>query len=235
MTKFCVILFAGFFMNANISANTNIVQVTTQNGVLGYFNEVLIDVPADIKLIESKTTEYGYTISAESHVIKAITFKVNGKKLEVKAKQDFKTDKPVSIQISLAEIAALKTDGSVNVVSTVPTHPDRFTIDLNGASDIQQQFVRAKTTLVNLQGSGTVTMFGKTQQLRLVLSGSADANFLKFDCQDADVSITGSGTVNILAQRSLKASISGAGEIIYSGKPKVEHHISGAGEVRAIR
>jgi hypothetical protein len=48
----------------------------------------------------------------------------------------------------------------------------------------------------------------------------------------AEVSIAGSGDVEVSATEALSASIAGSGDVHYRGKPAVKRSIAGSGDVR---
>lgn len=205
----------------------------TASAALAPFTDVCISVPADLELLND--ARFSYTISAESKVINAVSFKLDGQKLVVQANKDFDTQKPIKITVRMPQLARLEALGSVNVSSKVPTAPASLELTLDGASSLQIAAVQSRLVGVEIAGSGSVQMVGQANKLVLKLHGSADADLKQLKTQDAEITIAGSGDVKLAVARSLAATISGAGDIDYIGQPRVTSHITGAGEVKRIR
>jgi hypothetical protein len=82
-----------------------------------------------------------------------------------------------------------------------------------------------------LSGSGTVTLAGHTQQQTVNLSGSGRHTAADLASQDAQVRVSGSGSVLVRVQATLLAQISGSGSISYIGNPTVTQQRTGSGRV----
>jgi hypothetical protein len=64
------------------------------------------------------------------------------------------------------------------------------------------------------------------------ISGSGDVKAFGFDAKKADITISGSGNVEVNVAESLEVVISGSGNILYKGSPAViNSQISGSGKL----
>jgi hypothetical protein len=52
---------------------------------------------------------------------------------------------------------------------------------------------------------------------------------------DADCKLTGNGSIELTAEKSLKAYIVGKGTIMYKGTPSVEQKVVGKGKVEKVK
>jgi hypothetical protein len=67
----------------------------------------------------------------------------------------------------------------------------------------------------------------------VVVSGAGDVRLERLVAQEAEVEVSGAGSVHVHATDSLTASVSGVGDVVYSGRPEdVQEEVSGVGEVR---
>jgi hypothetical protein len=138
-------------------------------------------------------------------------------------------------------------------------HPVRYhltvktlkAIDAHGSGDIDVGTLRAPTLDLRLAGSGNATLRAldiKQLTVRIISSadvrldghavrqtvsieGAGDYDASRLLCDQADVSISGSGNAVLRVKQRLTARISGSGEIQYHGNPRVESTLTGAGEI----
>ena len=66
----------------------------------------------------------------------------------------------------------------------------------------------------------------------LKLSGSGDIHAFGLQANHTDASVAGSGDIEIVSNKSLKARVTGSGDIEYKGKPsKEDTKVSGSGSI----
>jgi len=86
--------------------------------------------------------------------------------------------------------------------------------------------------LINLPGSGDITAEGAVDHLTVNLLGSGHVDCHQLKARSANVTLTGSGDINVNASESLNASIVGSGNIRYEGNPaQVTKSITGSGTI----
>jgi len=86
-----------------------------------------------------------------------------------------------------------------------------------------------------IPGSGKITVNGSSKDSSIEVRGSGKFSGDKFTANNADVLITGSGTVNIGVTDNLNAKITGSGRLYYRGKPPVlEASVSRSGRIRKL-
>lgn len=102
-----------------------------------------------------------------------------------------------------------------------------------GSGDIAATGVDGDDVRFSIAGSGNIKAVGRAKTLRLVISGSGDADLPDLAVEDAKVIISGSGDVTVNARNQLDAIVSGHGDVVYLGTPaQVNRRISGSGTVR---
>ncbi|MFC3560774.1 head GIN domain-containing protein [Pedobacter jamesrossensis] len=127
-----------------------------------------------------------------------------------------------------------------------------LTMSGSGAMSVKGK-VNAKTLSSTLSGSGTITtsadvddfngvisgsgrlnITGSAEEAKVVISGSGNFSGKGFSVNNFSTTVSGSGTIDIKADNTIKAVISGSGNVNYSGNATVEKTVIGSGRVRKI-
>lgn len=181
----------------------------TQSRVLARFSSL------DLKGSNNVTVVIGgrqsVVVHADSNLIRHVTTRVVAGTLVVGTTGSFTTRTPMSVEVSVPSLAAVKLSGSGNISVNRIDEP-RLT--------------------VTLSGSGVVYTNGTTAQLDVTLGGSGLARLNDLVARDVHAVITGSGLIRVTATARLTASVPGTGSIIYSGNPpQVTSSVTGTGAV----
>jgi hypothetical protein len=135
----------------------------------------------------------------------------------------------VKLDGNLTGNAELKTSGSGNVTAAV--NASDLQISVSGSGSINSSVNASKLTAA-VSGSGALSLNGTVKNADIKVSGSGHirANDLKADVVEA--SLSGSGNIHILANKSINARVSGSGRLVYTGNPtNVNSNTSGSGRV----
>jgi Putative auto-transporter adhesin, head GIN domain len=151
-------------------------------------------------------------VSADDNLLDRVTTEVQSGKLVIgNTTGSFSTNSPMSVEVSVPTLSALTLSGSGNIV-------------VGG--------IKADSLTVSLPGSGTLTASGTTTRLGVTVSGSGMVQFNRLVASDVQAVVSGSGTVFVIATKSLDASVPGDGTIIYAGNPPdITRSITGTGAI----
>jgi hypothetical protein len=119
-------------------------------------------------------------------------------------------------------------DGKLRVTVTVP---DLTAFTINGSGDATIDGVKGKSFAISINGSGDATVTGECDDATISVSGSGDINAKSLDVKNATVSIAGSGDVAVKASVALTASVVGSGDVTYFGEAKVTTSVTGSGDI----
>jgi len=100
-----------------------------------------------------------------------------------------------------------------------------------GFGDVRYELTLPRLELIQLTGSGDVTLTGSAAELSVDLEGSGSVDAEELEAQDAVVNLSGSGEVDVAARDSLSVDLSGSGQVTYSGDPSTDVRVSGSGDV----
>ena len=90
----------------------------------------------------------------------------------------------------------------------------------------------AKRLEIELSGAANINISGTAQTFVVDLSGAADVAAKSLVAADADIRVSGAGSVILSVTDTLKTKISGVGSVCYYGSPVVTSNVSGLGEVK---
>ncbi|MHB1540611.1 MAG: GIN domain-containing protein [Steroidobacteraceae bacterium] len=120
-------------------------------------------------------------------------------------------------------------DHSVHVELTGPALRE---IKIEGAAKIDLDGIHQDRLALKINGSAQVSGTGSVGELSVVIDGAGRIHLARMTETDANVRISGAGTVDIAPTKSVMVHIDGAGEVrLHSNPPQVIRHINGAGEV----
>jgi Putative auto-transporter adhesin, head GIN domain len=156
--------------------------------------------------------EQSVVVRADDNLIDRVTTEVDEGTLVIgNTPGSFSTESPMSVDVTVPSLSALKLSGSGNIV-------------VDG--------VDAKSLAVDLPGSGTLTGSGTATQLEVSVGGSGVVRLTDLVATHARAAVGGSGSIFLVATDSLDASVSGSGAIVYLGSPTtVTKNVTGSGAI----
>ena len=151
-----------------------------------------------------------FEIEGDDNIVPLVETEVKDGVLRVTSSGSYNTSTPLSLRISVPDLASIKGIGAGKVqISDVKN--DKFEMDSTGAV--------------------TMTASGQSKSLTISSTGAGKIDAHNLRAEKADVTVTGAAGVDVFASDQLDVTVSGAGRVTYSGNPKVNKHILGAGEV----
>lgn len=150
-------------------------------------------------------------ITADDNLLPYLTSEVQNGVLKLGVSSGISTKKSISYEITAPKIERLENTGSVSLNATGIAGP---------------------ALTLNASGTGSIVLSGKVESFTASLSGvgSLEADKLIADRVSADVS--GVGSAEVRAEKSLKANVSGVGSVKWRGAATdVSKNVSGIGSV----
>ena len=153
-------------------------------------------------------------VTADDNILPVIKTEVSGETLKVYSDKSYSTKRGVRVDISLQSLRGLTSAGS---------------------GDIKIAGVDGDQLSLELAGSGSIHAAGKARSLKASIGGSGNMAVSDLHSQDADVTVAGSGNVEVNTTGKLRTVVSGSGNVRYSGRPKsVSSTVAGSGRVESF-
>jgi hypothetical protein len=248
MKKALSILFTGLLITI---AALNTSAQTTQNRQVAGFTSISSSGSFNVH-VKIDGTE-SLKITGDESIINDIETTVSNGKLKIGTKDKISwrlfNNKKIDIYITAKTLSGLSSSGSGNIRLdgsltgnadikssgsgniTAAANAGDLQISVSGSGSITSA-INANQLTAAVSGSGALALNGGVKNADIKVSGSGHirANDLKTDAVDATIS--GSGNIYILANKSINARVSGSGRLVYTGTPTtVNSSTSGSGRV----
>jgi hypothetical protein len=173
-------------------------------------------------------------ISASPDVISEIETIVDNGNLKIRFKHhdEWKHEDMgnIDIYVSAKSLSSLSNAGSGKVKVDGYLDGEKVNCSLSGSGDITSG-VKSGNLHVSISGSGTVHLKGSADDTHISIAGSGDLQGKNLKTSSASISIAGSGSAYLDADKELSANIVGSGNVVYSGNAKVDSRTVGSGRV----
>ncbi len=151
-------------------------------------------------------------VHADDNLLGRVTTEVQAGNLVIgNTTGSFTTKRPMSVDVDVPALRALKLSGS-------------GVVDVTG--------IKTASLTVTLSGSGVLHADGRATRLDVTLAGSGDAQLQQLVAREVHAVVSGSGRILVTATKSLNAAVPGSGAVIYSGNPaQLTTSVTGNGAV----
>ncbi len=187
--------------------------VQTENRQVATFTKVKINGSAEVEIIQSNTQRL--SITGYGNLLAIYESQVNNGELSLgyKSRYNIKNDN-IKIRVEVADIRSVYLNGSGDIIITNFTQGVELASTINGSGRVRVQNSSFTKMAYHINGSGS--MYG---------AGIA--------AQQAEVSIHGSGHIELSCSQHLKVNIEGSGTVDYYGNPATtDISIHGSGIAR---
>ena len=206
-------------------------NLKSENRQVGTFDKIKVTGSFSVSLIKGK--EGKVSITADDNLIEHIVTEVNGNSLNIrfKNKVNIKTYKKLSIVVSVEKVSRISLTGSGNIIQNYIAEQDKIELSLTGSGDLTIP-LKVGELDAKLTGSGDISCTGIADKIIVKVIGSGDFEGSELKSKYGEVSIAGSGDVEVYVTEELKATVAGSGDIAYKGNPPiVERSVVGSGDI----
>ncbi|WP_298308002.1 head GIN domain-containing protein [Flavobacterium sp.] len=208
----------------------NGVQTTITRTTESY-DKILTEGSFNVELVSGK--EGTITIKGDENIISHIVTEVIGNELKVyfEKNRSYNYKQDITITIPFEEISEISFAGSGNMVTKNLINATDFEAKMAGSGDCTLE-INAKNIVAKMAGSGNLKLFGTVENLEAKTAGSGDLNCNKLVSQNANVTVAGSGSLEVNCTNNLIAKVAGSGNIQYKGNPKIiDSKVAGSGDI----
>lgn len=175
---------------------------------VGAFTSISTEGAFDIKVVCQQPPDV--EISGDDNILPLISTEVTNNVLHIKSSRGYSTAEPVTLKISVADLAGIHSDGA-GTIEISGLKNDKFEIDVNGAP--------------------TISASGETKELNIEANGAAKIDTHKLRAARVEVKSKGVSAVEVYAAEQLNVNISGPSHVSYRGNAVLKKTIMGPGSV----
>jgi hypothetical protein len=221
---------AQFWGNKSVKGNGTVTTITRSTS--GYD---AISCGGSMDFILVSGNEGSIKIEGEENLLEYIITEVKDNKLAVRVEHGVNL-KPswnigIKITIPFKDINYVSLAGSGDVWNTDMIIEDDLKVSLSGSGDIKLS-IKTQNLDSTVTGSGDITITGSTDNLQTKVTGSGDFHGFNLQANFTDAAVTGSGNIDVVSNKALKARVTGSGYIDYRGNPdKEDTKVIGSGSI----
>lgn len=235
MKKIVLLFTLGLFSLAASCQNT--IQPSgrniKENRQVAAFSEV--NAAGFFKVILEKSNKNAVLVDTDSEFAKYIETEVKGDALKIQVKPNIRlnNNRRNTVTITVYYTSKLtdihfKGSGTLTSKNAIDNNCN---ISLTGSGDVALT-VDANNINVKVTGSGSVDVSGKSNELECKLTGSGSFKGSNLKSANADLSLSGSGSIKATASTFVKGRVLGSGSIAYGGNPeKKDLSTTGSGRI----
>ena len=119
-------------------------------------------------------------------------------------------------------------------MKVIVTTPKLTEITLVGGGLMALENLEQDSLRIELVGGGGINATGRCDRLDVAVVGSGTVGTQKLIAQDVQIQITGSGTVDVHADKTCDVTIIGSGDVSVAGAAEPTQEIVGSGTVRRV-
>jgi Putative auto-transporter adhesin, head GIN domain len=205
-------------------------KLQTQDYAQPAFSSVSVQIPADVEIKSS--TRQSVTVTAEPKVIAALQISVRNGVLMLESKS-FQTTQGIKILVEGKPIKALSVGSSGSVILRDLT-VERFTLDSDASADISVLGLNSESLKLDISGSATVKISGKSKSVDLKSHGSSEVDASALVAQSVVVRASDASTALVNAAVDLNAVASESATIKYRGSARIKKQVSDAADIAKV-
>jgi hypothetical protein len=201
------------------------------------FNGVAAGGPINVVITLGSTESCRFEGDADA--ISTLITEVKGNVLVIRPQNSWTSwehkyeNKKITAYVTAKTITSLTMSGSGSMSVKGNVNSKTLATTLSGSGTIT-----ASTNVDDfngvISGSGKLNITGSADDAKIVISGSGNFSGKGLSVNNLSTTVSGSGTIDIKADQTIKAVISGSGNVNYSGNATVEKTVIGSGRVRKI-
>lgn len=226
-----IALFVSVQVNASNKKVKGNGEVITGSKTTANYDAISVGGSFEVILVSGKEGEISYSVESNLEEYLVIEVKKGELKITWEKGMNVRTTKGVKVTVPFKDIEEVSLAGSGEITSKNVISADDLELNVAGSGEMNVD-IDANNVESNIAGSGSMTVNGSAKNMEANVAGSGDfEGYGLVIVNDVDVSIAGSGSVEVTVNGNLQSSISGSGDVRYKGSPKTNSSISGSGSV----
>jgi len=199
------------------------------------FDRIQVEGPFEVTLVTSHPSHVHASGSADA--LDRVSIEVEGRTLRIRANPSAwggtagQSPGPVRIEATTQDLSRATVLGSGSLAID-KARGLRLDLGLGGSGRLTVGLLDADNLIVDLLGSGRITLAGRAKQMRAAVKGSGDVAGGALVADDVQLTADTAGSVTLGSARSAKVIATGPGDVTIGGSPACTVDNKGAGRVR---
>jgi len=209
-------------------------HITTEQKNIGDFSSIELRGAMNVHLKQASGNDL--KIETDDNLLPYIEVYTEGDKLIVREKKGYnlRPTRDINVYASAPVFRAIRLSGSGDILSdNTISGNESLDVSLSGSGGMKLEVDLPKITS-HVSGSGDISLKGEARDADLSLSGSGSVRCMDLVSDNVSLQVSGSGDAGVTANKTLDVRISGSGSVAYRGNPSVTQKISGSGDVRRV-
>jgi hypothetical protein len=144
---------------------------------------------------------------------------------------DIKLNPTMKLYVSMKNIDELQVNSGGKIISENSLAANNLLLSVNGTGSMDVD-IKGDQLKAEVSGSGSMALRGYATNLDVLVSGSGTINGFTFPIETAKVKVSGSGTAELNVTNAIDATILGSGQVKHKGNTKnTQKKIYGTGTV----
>lgn len=184
---------------------------TTVTRSLSAFNSIGVSGGFDEVVLKAGDQEF-VKITASGVDPDRIVTEVIDNQLKIGMKKGSYNNFKARLVVTYRSIEALSNSGSTDIVTESPLKATKFKLSSSGSGDVKAEF-DVQQLKIAISGSSDMHLKGVADEQEIAISGSGDIHATQLRGKTADVSISGSGDVDLNVSGKVNTRVSGSGNV----------------------
>jgi hypothetical protein len=196
------------------------------------FKRIRLSGVANIYLQKGSQTAMRVEVK-EQDILHYVRAEIIGEELHIRSVRAGVMNPNIRIYLTYQDLESLKIDGKATIESQNPIEVEKLKIDINGYAKAYLNLA-VKDLVIDVSGYGILNLQGKADYQAFNLSGSGKIYASHLSGNYTRAEISGWGTMEVNAQKQLRAEVSGVGKVLYAGNPSISTSRAGITSIRPL-
>ena len=198
------------------------------------FDELKVDVVANVKFIQGKDDDYRVVLSCSDNYVELIGFdQKDAGELKIHFLREHINIHAENVDITVYAPTLRKLENSgVASIEIDKLNSYELEVENSGVGGIYLSRLEVKDLEADCSGVGGIELAGVADHVELECSGVGSIKAGELKAKDVKAEVSGVGGITCYASESIRAEVSGVGSLKYGGKPShKELNRSGVGDI----
>jgi len=207
-------------------------NLVTSEKTFSEFEKINVSGSAEVRFHESQ--EYRAVVTVDENLEEYVEIFTRNNQLNIGTKNGYSCSfTKYLVDVYCPALTGVLITGSGSFENRDDIVVSTFGTTVTGSGKVKIT-VECENFSAKITGSGKIMVAGNSNDANITITGSGKFSGSDFRINNANVHISGSGSIDVHVTDNLKANISGSGGINYRGEPRIDSKVTGSGRIRKM-